>query len=77
MRVYIYICEFKGIETGILHGGREEGEDGETEAKTNAILLPTDPRSDDGKESGIENEVSLLNLIEVCNSGPRAHGQQG
>ena len=73
----VYICEIKGIETGILHGSREEGEDGESEAKMNAISLPTDPCNDDGKESSIQNEERLPNLIEVHNGGPQAHGQQG
>ena len=50
------MCEFKGIETSLLHESRVEEEEGECEAKTNGSPLPTrrDPRSDDSKESGIQ-----------------------
>lgn len=49
----VYIYEFKGTEASILHESLVDGEEGESETKMNAILLPTDPRSDDGKESGM------------------------
>ena len=67
----MYIYESKGIETSIRHNSRVEGEERESEAKTNAIPLLTDPRRYDGKESGIQNlnEEHLLNHIQARDGG--------
>ena len=67
--------EFKARETSILHESRVEVEEGESEAKATAFPLPTDARSDNGKESGVQNKESLLNHIQVCDGGHKGDGK--